>query len=235
VVRFWQNIRYFIYKQKQYFALSGKPSNVIFTRIYQENQWGDSESLSGPGSNLAHTEIIRDVLPKLIIDLNCRTILDIPCGDFNWMRMIDLNADYTGGDIVLELVKKNEGLYGDKKHKFLRLDLTQDKLPEADLVLCRDCLVHLSNSDIFRALMNIKKSRSKYLLTTTFVNDKKNENIPTGFWRAVNLQMFPFNFPPPMMLIDEWIPPDNLKSANKKLGLWRLSDIPNFEDLTKLR
>ena len=35
--------------------------------------------------------------------------------------------------------------HGDDRHRFIRLDLTVDPLPGADLVLCRDCLVHLPN------------------------------------------------------------------------------------------
>jgi hypothetical protein len=70
-------------------------------------------------------------------------------------------------------------------------------------------------------------------LTTTFVTDRKNEDIPSGFWRSVNLQMPPFNFPPPILLIDEWVPPDNLRSANKRLGLWKVSDVPHFEEATR--
>jgi hypothetical protein len=227
--RYWRNIRYSIWRQKQVISLGGTPSDIVFTKIHQENRWGDVESLSGPGSNLAHTEIIRKALPGMIDKLNCQTILDIPCGDFNWMRMIDINAAYIGGDIVLDLIKKNEEQYGDYKRKFMHLDLTHDELPHAELILCRDCFVHLSNSDILRALVNIKKSKATYLLTTTFVTCMKNEDIPTGFWRPLNLQLPPFEFPEPVLLIDEWVPPDNLKSADKKLGLWKISDIPNFE------
>ena len=57
------------------------------------------------------------------------------------------------------------------------MDLINDDLPKVDLIIVRDCLVHFSNKDIFKAIENIKQSKSKYLLVTTFSDLKKNENI----------------------------------------------------------
>ena len=37
-----------------------------FTKIYLKNLWKDSESLSGPGSNLEATSNLRDNLPRLL-------------------------------------------------------------------------------------------------------------------------------------------------------------------------
>ena len=35
-------------------------------------------------------------------------MLDIPCGDFYWMKEVDLkDIEYIGADIVDELIKKN--------------------------------------------------------------------------------------------------------------------------------
>ena len=81
---------------------------------------------------------------------------------------------------------------------FLNVDVTSDDLPEADVVLCRDCLVHLSSTDIFAALRNFRRSGSTYLLTTTYPGLlSHNRNIVTGMWRPVDLQLPPFGFPAP--------------------------------------
>jgi hypothetical protein len=97
-------------------------------------------------------------------------------------------------------------------------------LPKTDLVLCRDCLPHFSYSDIGRALRNVQSSGSTYFLTTTYVDRDRNENIPTGRWRPINLQLRPFSFPAPMRFIDEECPEDDYRG--KRLGLWRVSDLP---------
>ena len=57
------------------------------------------------------------------------------------------------------------------------MDLVNDELPKVDLIFCRDCLFHLPNDMILKALENIYKSKSKYLLTTTFTDNIPNKDI----------------------------------------------------------
>ncbi|NJK68455.1 MAG: class I SAM-dependent methyltransferase [Richelia sp. CSU_2_1] len=195
-----------------------------FAKIYSKNLWQDPESVSGPGSNVIHTKVVRQELPKLISDIGAKSLLDIPCGDFNWMKELDLDLDmYAGVDIVEELVDANNKNYGNERRKFVKSDITKDPLPTADLVLCRDCWVHFSFADIFRSIKNIKKSNSQYLLTTTDPNLDENMDIYTGFWRTINLQIAPFNFPQPIKIINEKCPKE--WCYNKSLGLWRIDDI----------
>ena len=50
-----------------------------------------------------------------------------------------------GVDIVSELIEKNKIKYSRKKNfDFKFLDLTKNKIPSADLIICRDLLFHLS-------------------------------------------------------------------------------------------
>jgi hypothetical protein len=217
LARAWQ-------RMKTRLALRRKTPIEVFTDIYQQNKWGDKDSVSGPGSRLDRTDKIRKVLPLLISKYDFHSILDIPCGDFYWMKTVDLKIQYIGADIVADLVKSNQGQYGIDKRKFVQLDLIRDSLPQVDLVFCRDCLVHLSVTDIFRVLSNIKSSGSMYLLTTTFIERVKNANILTGEWRPINLQLPPFKFPAPIELIDETAPYPNY--YDKHLGLWKITDFP---------
>lgn len=196
-----------------------------FASIYRDNTWGDNDSVSGTGSNLHETEAVRDALPKLLAELGCRSLLDAPCGDFYWMKLVPLAADYTGADIVPDLVRRNQEKYGASNRRFVHLDLAKDPLPKVDLVLCRDCLVHLSYADIRRVLANLKQSGSKYLLTTTFPQ-KRNTDIITGSWRPLNLEQAPFALPPPIRLLNERCP--QAEFADKSLGLWRISELPDL-------
>ncbi|HEY0730091.1 MAG TPA: hypothetical protein VGD38_18535, partial [Pyrinomonadaceae bacterium] len=117
-----------------------------FAPFYAENRWGDAESVSGPGSNLERTAKLRSELPLLLEEIGARTLLDAPCGDFNWMKNTALKLEqYIGADVVPELIARNQSLYGDEHTRFVFLDLTRDKLPRADVILCRDCLIHFSN------------------------------------------------------------------------------------------
>src|SRR5260221_11688323 len=128
-------------------------SKDIFGRIYEENLWRDSESKSGTGSNLVQTEALRKKFPGLLREYNVKSVIDVPCGDFNWMKEIKSELSliidsYIGGDIVKDLVAINQQLFMDSKFNFQLIDVTSSGLPAVDLILCRDCLVHLSYTDI---------------------------------------------------------------------------------------
>jgi hypothetical protein len=213
----------------------------VFKKIHQENHWGDGESVSGQGSNAEQTATISLRIPELLKELKIQRLLDAPCGDFGWISKIDLPIkQYIGADIVPEVIAKHQERITKQinteeikanyltDYKFVVLDITQDELPEADLMLCRDCLVHLSFDDIRRFVQNLKKSNIKYLLTTTFPERIVNQDIATGDWRTLNLQIAPFSFPVPLMTINENCTEGNGNYADKSLAVWHVADITIF-------
>lgn len=199
----------------------------IFTKIYKTNYWRSKESFSGPGAELRQTVVIRKELPILFKDFNIKTMLDIPCGDFNWMKEVDftLLTQYIGADIVSELICLNITKYGNDKRKFIELDITKDNLPVSDLIFCRDCFVHLSFDDIFRSINNIKCSKSKFLLTTIFNRESKNINTHNVKWRPINLEIPPFNLCRPIKFIDTDFTDNGKQHPGNGMGLWRISDL----------
>lgn len=197
-------------------------TSEIFTKIYEENQWKNPESRSGSGSTIAATKNLRDALPELLTNLNIKSILDIPCGDFNWMKEVDLSGiDYIGADVVSELIKENVKQFGTNCKEFRVLDLLKDQLPKTDLVICRDCLVHLSFEDAFKALEKICSSGAKYLLTTTFPLHQNNKGIETGWWYPINLNDEPFPMKEPLLLLNEGCQEPFF--WDKCVGLWRMN------------
>lgn len=195
----------------------------IFTNIYEKNSWGSNESVSGDGSTLASTAIIRTEIPKLLEELNATSILDLPCGDFNWMSKVDLSGiSYTGGDLVEALVQSNTEKYAKNGVDFKVLDVCNSTLPYADLVLCRDCLVHLPIELIKIAIENIKLSGAKWLLTTHFENPTYNmSNIQIGAWRPISLDKAPFDLTIEKIIIEGCKIPG---FTDKSLALIRLND-----------
>lgn len=179
----------------------------VFYHHYEVNAWGSDESVSGPGSTIQYTENIRKEIPRLVNDLGVSSILDAPCGDFNWFRKIEWEPEitYVGGDIVEPLIERNQSLYGNQNTKFINLDIVQDALPEADLWLCRDCLFHLSNRDVLLILDNFLKSNIRYLLTSIYPDCEKNRDTPSGAFRFINLEFPPFSIGKPIQVIDDWI------------------------------
>lgn len=205
-----------------------------FTSIFRTSYWGDGESKSGAGSSLAATEVVRAALPGIVERHGIKSILDIPCGDFNWMREVNLSGvQYIGGDIVGELIPILTERYRTDSRAFQQLDLMSSDLPRSDLVICRDCLGHLSFVDARRALDNVIRSGSRYFLATTFPGHHDNRTIHTGKWYHYNLQDEPFCLPEPIELVNEdcrdWYP----HFADKSLGLWRVADLAAPADRIK--
>lgn len=203
-----------------------KPSTeAIFTNIYKENLWGGTSSVSGGGSEQDQTGKLTRELSVLIKELEISTMLDIPCGDFNWMSKVNLTGvKYTGADIVKELIRDNVK-YQRPDVDFIYANLITDRLPKVDLVFCRDCLVHFSYADIVRALKNVCGSGSTYLLTTTFPERIENLDIETGGWRTLNLEIEPFRFPAPLRILVEGCTENDGMYKDKSMGLWRISEI----------
>ncbi|MGE0049297.1 MAG: class I SAM-dependent methyltransferase [Acidithiobacillus sp.] len=212
--------------------LAVRPENRrkrIFAQIHKSNFWQGEEAVSGPGSGLASTAMLRSALPGLLAELRVLRLLDIPCGDFYWMRTIDLGGiEYIGGDLVPALVRENRRRYGNASRTFEVLDLCEGPLPQADLLLVRDCLVHLDYGEIGRALASIRKSGTHWLLMTHFTHDVANEDIPTGRWRPLNFTLPPFSFPPPRLTLADGWPEGESVYAYKTMALWEVAELPEF-------
>jgi len=198
----------------------------IFNKIYKTNRWADPESVSGSGSSLRVTHVIREELPRILKSVGAEVLLDAACGDHLWMSRVHLgNCRYIGCDIVKKLIEENRAKYGKLGREFRVLDLTKGPLPRADVVLVRDCLVHLPYRSIWKALRNITASGSKYLLTTTYPQ-QQNVDIFTGRWRPLNLQALPFLFPEPLLRRNEEIEEWGGRFPDRSLALWPVSAIP---------
>src|SRR3954454_2444141 len=193
---------------------------TVFSEVYQTNAWRDPESVSGRGSTLARTNVITSQLPALLQELNAESLIDAACGDFNWMRYVELGSiKYLGVDIVPALIVRNRRLYETDQRPFAVQDITKDPLPETDVILCRDCLIHLSFKSIKAAISNFKKTSATHLLCTTHTTVTENVDCPDGSWRNINLLLPPFNFQPPVKSFVEDA------ELGKCLGVWRLADL----------
>lgn len=208
-----------------------------FERIEKTNLWGAANSVSGLGSEGLATAAIRDALPPLLQRLGARSLLDAPCGDAGWIGRMKLDLDYTGVDIVPSLIRANNQRVarGELIGRFFVADITRDPLPHADVILCRDCLVHLSFDNIARAAANFRASGARFLLATTFPEWDANRDCEDGDWRALNMEKAPFNWPAPCELINERCEEGGGGWRDKSLGLWRLDELPGHQPRTVSR
>lgn len=202
--------------------------NEVFSWIYKTNKWGCAESRSGKGSDLIQSERLRDGLPELLRKLNVSSILDLPCGDLNWMKQLDLSPyQYIGADIVGDLIEKNRRAYSD--FQFEVLDVCSDPLPAADFMLSRDLLVHLCFADINLAVENIRASSIRFLACTTFTEVHHNKDKLTGNHRMLNMLEPPFSWGEPLYLL-----PDGARGQppreGKSLGVWKVANLPKMKE-----
>lgn len=211
----------FYFKQK--YELESYSSNnlnrkLAFDKIFKGNHWADEESISGPGSTMSYTRVLRRQLPSLILKLSVKSLLDAPCGDFNWMQTVPLyNIDYIGGDIVEELVDLLKQKFEGSRRHFTILDIVEGPVPSTDLWMCRDVLFHLPTEDCLAVLKNFAISNIRFLLTTTFSISRTNEpDINYGGYRPLNLRLPPFSLPRPVAILDDFIYP----YAPREMAVW---------------
>lgn len=175
---------------------------AAWSDVYQ--RFKGNETPNGPGSTLAATEDLRDWLPALFARHGITSVLDAPCGNWNWMQHVDLaGVDYLGWDVEPAQVKENRRQFGRRKPKprFEVANLLDGgPLPEVDLVLCRDFLIHLPNDQAQRVLARLT-SGPRFLLTTTSPfagNDRPcpddgHDGRPGYWYHPINLEAAPFN------------------------------------------
>jgi SAM-dependent methyltransferase len=177
----------------------------IFTYIYDNNRWKNSETRSGRGSTIFHTENIRIWLPKLIADRNITSILDVGCGDWNWMKTTNLNIPYTGCDIVPTIIEYNQRHYARENPaiRFFVANAVEDPLPVADLVICRDVLYHLCYENINILIKKLARVSMRYLLITNCPWKSLNVDVKDGGYRPLNFLKNPFNLPEPIEIFKD--------------------------------
>ncbi|MFE9428906.1 class I SAM-dependent methyltransferase [Kitasatospora sp. NPDC006697] len=205
-----------------------QPAETLFTEIYRTNHWGSPESVSGPGSEIRQTEAVRAALSAVLARYPIRTVTDAGCGDVNWIRQVDgfdrLDG-YVGLDVVLDLVQLNQERHGSKRISFRQADLSRDDIPTADLVIARDCLVHLTHHEVLAFLDRVAASRSTYLLATTYVGEAENRDTTDTHWRPLNLQAAPFHLPEPVEYFDTDFTDGGRHHPGNGLGLWKIDQL----------
>lgn len=215
--------------------LSILPSGLSrkFQRVFRENLFQGFHSRSGNGSDLSQTKEIQAELPAILGRYGIESMLDVPCGDLHWMSKIAFSdVHYTGADIVDELIKELNASKENLGKSFILLDITKTAPGTYDAIFCRDLFVHLNTRQVISAIRNIKKSNSKYLITTTFTGNRAYKNLPLVSrriaWRPINLQLKPFHFPEPDFILNENCTEGDGLFSDKSLGIWEVKKLPNF-------
>ena len=195
---------------------------AAFDRMAQHGGFsGSTESLSGPGSNLDATKVLRPRLADMLQRLGVRSLVDAPCGDMNWMRHLGYPFEkFIGVDVSPFLVEKLRAQKFPPAYHFQVGNITTDILPTPAALFCRDCLAHLPFAAILQVRDLWKAAGFRFMLATTFVRRTANEDIPFGSWRPLNMELAPFNWRNPIAtIVEEYAEPEY---NDKAIGVWAL-------------
>lgn len=188
------------------------PTQKAMEQIYDLNLWGGNktEFYSGFGSH--HPELVQPYINKVKSYLTSfdvpLTVLDLGCGDFNiGKELYTYSKNYIAIDIVEDLISYNTEKYKADNLEFRCLDIAKDNLPNADCVVIRQVLQHLSNVEVDAILQ--KLSNYKYIVLTEHIpkgNFEPNKDIISG--QGIRLKK--------QSGLDVLKPPFNFKVKSKK-------------------
>ena len=218
--------------QKIYFLSDTYKRKVVFKSIHSSNHWRDynkpkvNESVSGTGSDLKNDSPLVNDIKNFLAEFEVKKILDLGCGDFNWMKFIVLNnnkiTNYLGLDIVDEIINLNNINYKNNEVSFQSCDILLENLPESyDLVIIRDLFIHLKNDDILKIIDKINNTSIKFLAVTSYHTTEININTNRfGHHRYINMKLDPFYLDRPFKIFD-----DNENQHNpRKLYIYKINE-----------
>jgi hypothetical protein len=213
----------------------GLSRKETFNKIYNEKYWITGNTRSGVASQNNHyTAACRTQIPELMKKYNLKNVLDVPCGDCNWIQEIMNHFHvYVGLDISDDLIDDNMRKFASNGRHFCCHDIVES-FPDLnnifsqnirrDLLISRDMMIHLSNKDVLNVLRNFANSNFDYYLMTNYNKVLANTDLlVSGDYRPINLMRAPFNLPEPIQFFDEvyWYPED----FGRGMGLWTKQQI----------
>ncbi|KAA5826440.1 class I SAM-dependent methyltransferase [Algibacter amylolyticus] len=151
------------------------PTKDAMSQIYELNLWGGETTAfySGFGSHDPNitTPYLHAIIGFLKTHNTPLVVCDLGCGDFNIGKHIYPHTKhYTGIDIVENLIIRNQNTFKAENLEFACLDICKAELPNADCLIIRQVLQHLSTAEILEVAQKI--TNYKYIVLT--------EHLPNG-------------------------------------------------------
>jgi len=146
-----------------------------------------------------------------------KSVLDCGCADHHWLSKLDWTGiEYTGIDIVPELIKKNKKNFPEKT--FINANIVEYDLQKVDLIFIRDVFTHLQLKDCLQIIENAIKSGSTYLMASSS-SVEENPETRCLILNPRNLRIDPFNFPEPVHTINDKGKPGYY------MGVWEIDEL----------
>ena len=140
--------------------------------------WGGKGTRCGPGSTLERTLEVRHWLPKIVEDYETHGLCDAGAGDLNWMQTVQWSPDWPVDYKPFDVIVRHPAV--------TQLDVTAERLPNCDLILCRMVLNHLHDPQQVQSALDLFRLSGRYLLATQC----EPENLRTGDFIEYDLRKF---------------------------------------------
>jgi 2-polyprenyl-3-methyl-5-hydroxy-6-metoxy-1,4-benzoquinol methylase len=193
----------------------------VFDKIAATRAWGSAETISGPGSTIEACRPILERLPEWLSRYKIRKIVDLGCGDFNWLRCADLSGiEYDGYDVA-PLAIAAAAQHAKPTLRFHQADIIRMEVPKGDLIILKDVLIHLPDKEALQVLGAIRKSGSSYFAATTSpgFDNASRKGLTIGAFSPINLEAAPFQLPAPL---DQVEVPHREGNPRKLFAIWDL-------------
>ncbi len=170
-----------------------------FDAIYKQQIWSGKDGsvpLSGPGSLVQSSLPVIDFINQGVENQQIGSVLDLGCGDLTYISTIDHITNgtvrYTGVDVSEYILEENEKHY--PWFKGACMDITEPQVFDADLIVIKDILFHLTNEQITALFDNLANSRFTFCIVTTMNNasNGRRKLDPKHSYANVNIRLAPF-------------------------------------------
>ena len=151
--------------------------------------------------------------------------------DYRYVAKRENNGNYIGANRVNMNAKFNYNIDRFSLGFRTRYQMSSEKGSSSSYNSDFDRAIRFKPSlayDIKKSIFRIKQSKSKYLMATSFVNIQTNSDILTANWRPINLEKKPFNFPEPIITINEECEEMDRIYSDKCICLWEIEELPDF-------
>lgn len=174
--------------------------------------WYTDGNGSGPGSSPEATEEWRAILTTHLANLPPGSVvLDWGCGDWDHSKLVDWGEhEYIGVDVSPTVIDRMNRQYATELVTFHRYDPDSGEdptsflsrvCPQADLIICKDVLQHLSNAESLQILEAFRSIGGDLLLTNDLCGGPDdNADGPTGGCRHVDPRLPPFSLEAELLL-----------------------------------
>lgn len=194
----------------------------VFTHLVDSFGWcpgHKGETPCGEGSYLDACAPIVQHLPEWFKTYGIKSVVDVGCGDFHWMRGINFDGmEYDGFDVVKKFVDELQKTHDKTNVRFHHADALEAPLPKADLYICKDVLNHYPVELGLRLLSKMRDS-AKYFAALTFPGyPRESGRIALGAWWFIDLAQPPFNLGEPIASV----PARETRTPKRVFALWKL-------------